>query len=71
MKRTLAVVDLPALDERVCVGCGDCVRVCPTDCLAMDGPYPWLPLPLDCVSCALCVVVCPVDALVLSALDPA
>ncbi len=66
MKRILTVVELPSLDERRCVGCGDCVSVCPTACLAMTGPYPWLPRPLECVSCALCVVVCPVDALSLT-----
>jgi Fe-S-cluster-containing hydrogenase component 2 len=67
-------LELPLLNETRCVGCGDCVAVCPTDCLEMSGSYPWLPRPLDCVRCALCVVVCPVDALGLAAeqgdLDP-
>jgi len=67
MKRSFAVVELPLLDERLCVGCTDCVLVCPTACLAMVGPYPWLPRPGDCVSCALCVVVCPVAALSMAA----
>jgi Fe-S-cluster-containing hydrogenase component 2 len=62
MRRILAVTELPALDERRCISCGDCIYVCPTDCLAMQGAYPWLPRPLDCISCSLCVVVCPVDA---------
>jgi Fe-S-cluster-containing hydrogenase component 2 len=57
------LADLPLLDQTRCTGCGDCVKVCPTDCLEMNGPLPWLPRPLDCVSCALCCVVCPVDAL--------
>ena len=55
--------ELPVLDETRCTGCGDCTAVCPTDCLAMRGPAPWMPRPLDCVSCALCVRVCPTDAL--------
>jgi formate hydrogenlyase subunit 6/NADH:ubiquinone oxidoreductase subunit I len=55
--------ELPLLDVSRCTGCGDCVRVCPTDCLAMDGPLPWLPRPDDCVCCALCVLVCPAEAL--------
>ncbi len=71
MKRTLAVIEIPSLDERRCIGCGDCIYVCPADCLALRGPYPWLPRPLDCISCALCVVVCPVDALSLAAPEPA
>lgn len=57
------LLELPLLDERRCIGCADCVAVCPTNCLEMDGPLPWLPRPLDCVSCALCVLLCPTDAL--------
>jgi NAD-dependent dihydropyrimidine dehydrogenase PreA subunit len=54
--------DLPLLDETRCTGCGDCVAVCPADCLALAGPLPWLPRPGDCVRCGLCVRVCPADA---------
>lgn len=59
--------DLPVLDEKKCTGCGDCVEICPTDCLAMAGPLPWLPRPGDCVSCAVCVLVCPEEALQMAA----
>jgi NAD-dependent dihydropyrimidine dehydrogenase PreA subunit len=58
--------DLPLLDETRCTGCGDCVAVCPTKCLAMAGAIPWLIRPADCVSCAACVAVCPADAVRLS-----
>jgi NAD-dependent dihydropyrimidine dehydrogenase PreA subunit len=54
---------LPVLDATRCTGCADCVAVCPTDCLVMNGTTPWMPRPLDCVVCALCVRVCPTDAL--------
>ncbi len=57
--------DLPLLDEALCTGCSDCVRVCPTNCLDIAGPVPWLPRPLDCVRCGLCVLVCPAAALTL------
>jgi ferredoxin len=63
--------ELPLLDETRCTGCGDCVAVCPTACLEMAGPFPWMPRPLDCVSCALCVLVCPADALWMAAPEPA
>jgi formate hydrogenlyase subunit 6/NADH:ubiquinone oxidoreductase subunit I len=59
----MTACELPALDPGKCVACGDCVAVCPADCLAMAGPLPWLPRPLDCVGCAACVLVCPADAL--------
>jgi formate hydrogenlyase subunit 6/NADH:ubiquinone oxidoreductase subunit I len=65
----MVLPELPVLDETRCVACGDCVAVCPTDCLAMAGPLPWLPRPADCVSCALCVLVCPTQALELQAPD--
>ena len=55
--------ELPVLDATRCSGCTDCVAVCPTDCLAMNGAAPWMPRPLDCVFCALCVRVCPTDSL--------
>jgi len=61
--------ELPQLDDTRCTGCTDCVAACPTDCLAMAGPLPWLPRPLDCISCELCVWICPVNALHFAATD--
>ena len=60
-------LELPQLDETRCTGCGDCVFLCPTDCLEMGGPLPWMPRPRDCISCSLCVLICPADALSLAA----
>ena len=56
-------VEIPLVAETRCTGCGVCAEVCPTDCLEMDGPLPWLPRPGDCISCGLCVAICPVEAL--------
>jgi MinD superfamily P-loop ATPase len=56
-------LELPVVDETLCTGCGDCPQVCPTDCLAMSGPIPWLPRPAHCISCSLCVWICPAGAL--------
>jgi formate hydrogenlyase subunit 6/NADH:ubiquinone oxidoreductase subunit I len=56
-------MELPVLNDALCISCGDCVLACPTDCLEMSGPLPWLPRPAECVSCTLCVLVCPVRAL--------
>jgi ferredoxin len=61
--------ELPLLDVTVCTGCGDCVAVCPTDCLELKGRIPWLPRPGACVSCGLCVLICPVQALVIKAVN--
>lgn len=62
--------ELPLLDVTRCTGCGDCVATCPTDCLEMAGPVPWLPRPGDCISCGICVLVCPASALELQEPDP-
>jgi len=62
-----AAGERPRLDETLCIGCGDCVAVCPTGCLEMAGPVPWMPRPGDCISCGLCVGVCPTGALSLVA----
>ncbi|MSR53915.1 MAG: 4Fe-4S dicluster domain-containing protein [Gemmataceae bacterium] len=55
--------EFPAMDETRCTACGDCVPVCPADCLAMAGNVPWLVRPADCISCAACLAVCPVEAI--------
>ena len=61
--------DLPLLDETLCNGSGDCVWICPTDCLAMAGAVPWMPNPAACVGCAVCVLVCPASALEMECLQ--
>jgi len=55
-------LSLPVLDDRRCTGCGDCVAVCPTDCLEVAGRTVWLPRPADCIGCGACAAVCPADA---------
>jgi formate hydrogenlyase subunit 6/NADH:ubiquinone oxidoreductase subunit I len=60
---------LPVVDVARCTRCGDCVTLCPTDCLAMSDPLPWLPRPLDCVSCTLCELICPAEAIRLISLN--
>jgi heterodisulfide reductase subunit A len=48
-----------AVDERLCVGCGLCVDVCPYDAREL---HPWKPLSTVnaalCQGCGACAVVC-------------
>ena len=65
----MRIHELPLLDPASCIGCGDCVVVCPAFCLEMTASLPWLARPVDCTSCGLCVEICPVDALRMATLE--
>ena len=62
--------EFPSLDETRCTGCGDCVFVCPTDCLEMAEQLPWLARPDECVSCGMCAAVCPTQAIKMAPPEP-
>jgi formate hydrogenlyase subunit 6/NADH:ubiquinone oxidoreductase subunit I len=59
--------ELPQIDARLCTHCGDCVKVCPTDCLHLSGGLQVIVAAQDCISCAVCAVVCPVGAIAMRA----
>ena len=42
---------------------GECVTVCPVDCIE-EGPDQFYIDPDICIDCGACVAVCPVDAIV-------
>lgn len=53
------------VDEDECIGCGECISVCPVDCIKLLMPSPVL-IGEDCVFCGQCVKKCPVDAITVS-----
>lgn len=50
--------ELPEIDERLCTLCGDCLPVCPTDCLAIVAEQRVVVAPQLCISCDVCAAVC-------------
>jgi diguanylate cyclase (GGDEF)-like protein len=52
-----------AIDAERCVACLACVRVCPTDAIAVAGDVPLLQIVDElCIRCGECYGVCPHDA---------
>ncbi len=53
------------LVDSACTGSADCVQVCPSDVLKMNGTRRKVELarPKHCIQCGACIVQCPEDAL--------
>ena len=51
-----------------CIGCGTCVKTCPTDVLSLDRKTQKAVIkhPADCQICHLCRMCCPVDAITIT-----
>ncbi|SEU25715.1 4Fe-4S binding protein [Paenibacillus sp. NFR01] len=55
------MIELVSKDR--CVGCGLCVKVCPTNVFAMEEKLAVIARQEDCQTCFMCEAYCPVDAL--------
>ncbi|MBR4421477.1 MAG: 4Fe-4S binding protein [Erysipelotrichaceae bacterium] len=51
------------VDRDVCIGCGACTGVCPTESLSLDDEGKSVCNEETCVDCGACVATCPVEAL--------
>ncbi|WP_218837684.1 RnfABCDGE type electron transport complex subunit B [Gilliamella sp. Nev5-1] len=56
------------IDEESCIGCGKCIRVCPTDAIVGSKQVLHTILPQLCTSCSNCINTCPTDCITLSTL---
>lgn len=54
--------ELPVMDPRRCTGCGDCIRICPTQCLMLVNQIPVVTTSVACIRCEACALVCPTEA---------
>ncbi len=50
-------------DENICVECGFCTTICPTNALYMDKEHHLQFDTTKCVVCTRCVKVCPINAM--------
>jgi ferredoxin len=50
------------VDESLCVGCGECARVCDGDAIMIIN-YKSSIDPAKCIRCGKCVKICPYDAI--------
>jgi len=58
------------VDEILCINCGLCENICPTDVLRRDGKKIHIAYPDDCCSCMECLSICPMDAVILNGKIP-
>lgn len=55
---------IPIVDEALCISCGYCAQVCPTE--AIDESNPTKTDPEKCIKCCACVKFCPENARILN-----
>jgi ferredoxin len=54
---------MPRIARSVCIGCGECIALCPTSALGQRKGKADLIYPDRCTYCAACESVCPVNAI--------
>ena len=51
------------IDEEICIGCGKCLRPCPTDAIIGTNKFMHTVIASLCTGCELCIPPCPVDCI--------
>ena len=51
------------IDEDICIGCGKCLRPCPTDAIIGTSKFMHSVVASLCTGCELCIPPCPVDCI--------
>lgn len=51
------------IDEDICIGCGKCLKPCPTDAIIGTNKFMHTVVASLCTGCELCIPPCPVDCI--------
>ena len=63
---------IKSIDQEICIGCGQCVKICPLDTIRMGGDgKARVAYPEDCMTCFMCERICPSGAIDVSPLREA
>jgi NAD-dependent dihydropyrimidine dehydrogenase PreA subunit len=54
------------LDETKCKGCGECVKICPSEIYKLEGDRAVVGNSAECSGCQSCVSVCESQAITIS-----
>jgi len=57
------------VDQEKCIGCGECVDVCPVDVYEMQDEKSVPVNAEECIGCESCVEVCEQEAIAVSEVD--
>ena len=58
------------IDEAICIGCTQCIQVCPVDAILGTSKRMHTVIAAECTGCELCLPPCPVDCIDLEPLTP-
>jgi ferredoxin len=61
--RKSSIQPIPQINAQRCIGCGICVRVCPTQALEIQDELARVTHPDQCQYTGLCELVCPTQAI--------
>jgi len=57
------------VDEKKCIGCGDCVDVCPVDVYEMQDEKSVPVNAEECIGCESCIEACEQEAITVTEID--